>query len=235
MPAPLNLTNQRFGKLVAIKPTNERKSKSVVWECKCDCGKIFYTSSKSLRGGRTNSCGCLRKWNNMKDISNQRFGKLVAIKPTEMRKNNSIVWECKCDCGNICYVDTHSLNRGNTQSCGCLKSKGEMKILQILQKMNIDFEYQKTFETCKLEKELKFDFYINSLNLIIEYDGEQHFHPIEFLGGEKRFKEQQFYDNYKNNWCKDNNIHIIRIPYTDLNILNEKYIEDIIKDIKENK
>lgn len=59
----------------------------------------------------------------MKDLTNQRFGKLVALRPTEMRDTaRSTIWECKCDCGNVCYVSRNSLVRNLKQSCGCLQT-----------------------------------------------------------------------------------------------------------------
>ena len=57
----INLTNQRFGRLVVIEKTNRRSGRSIVWKCKCDCGKETFVSIGSLRGGNTTSCGCLQK------------------------------------------------------------------------------------------------------------------------------------------------------------------------------
>jgi len=54
------------------------------------------------------------------DLTGKRFGKLVAIRPTEKRDQGRVVWYCKCDCGNTCEVSSHSLTTGNTKSCGCL-------------------------------------------------------------------------------------------------------------------
>ena len=58
---------------------------------------------------------------NSKDLTGQRFGRLVALKPTEKRKGKNIVWHCICDCGNVCIVNTGTLGEGTTQSCGCLR------------------------------------------------------------------------------------------------------------------
>ena len=74
-----------------------------------------------------------------KDISNQIFGNLTALEPTAERKHGSIVWKCLCNCGNIHYTTTELLLSGNTQSCGCLKSRGNQKIKNILQENNIHF------------------------------------------------------------------------------------------------
>lgn len=56
-----NLIGQRFGRLTVVAQTNERINRSVVWECKCDCGNTHYVQSNSLLTGRTQSCGCLLK------------------------------------------------------------------------------------------------------------------------------------------------------------------------------
>lgn len=105
--------------------------------------------------------------------------------------------------------------------CGCPKcqsSKGEKQIAQWLQTKNITYIQQKIFANCKDKNGLPFDFYIPEYNLCIEYDGEQHFKPIDFSGkGEEwafnKFSITQAHDNIKNQYCKDNNIRLLRIPY----------------------
>lgn len=94
------------------------------------------------------------------------------------------------------------------------KSKGELYIEEILQSLNIDYERQKRFKDCKNKKQLPFDFYISNHNICIEYDGEQHYKPIDFWGGETRFLERQLNDKIKNDYCSKNNITLLRIPYT---------------------
>lgn len=59
--APINLTGQRFGKVVALESTKQRKPNGeVIWKCRCDCGNIFFTGTSTLRYGTTKSCGCAR-------------------------------------------------------------------------------------------------------------------------------------------------------------------------------
>ena len=120
-----DLTGQRFGKLVVIHPTDERRGRSVVWECKCDCGNTAFVPTNNLRSGNTASCGCAKLGKSLVDLTGQRFGKLVVIRRTEERQHGSAVWECKCDCGNTKFVNTNNLRNGNTKSCGCSrKGKG---------------------------------------------------------------------------------------------------------------
>ena len=86
-------------------------------------------------------------------------------------------------------------------------------MVAILDKLNIPYERQKTFSACRKSLPLPFDFYLKDYNLCIEYDGIQHFQVIEFFGGEKGFKERQENDAIKTEWCKNNNVHLLRIDY----------------------
>lgn len=103
------------------------------------------------------------------------------------------------------------------------KSNGEIKIEHFLEKNNIKFEKQKTFKDCKNSKVLRFDFYIPEYGICIEYNGIQHYKPIDRFGGNKRLKYQIINDNIKFDFCKNNNMEFIVIPY-----LKFKCIEDII-------
>ena len=123
MPKVKDLTGQRFGKLTAIRPTDKRENGKIVWECLCDCGETAFVKSSALSSGNTQSCGCLRA----KKLTGQRFGRLTAVRPTEKRKGSSVVWECKCDCGETAFVATEHLMNGDTQSCGCLRREKASK------------------------------------------------------------------------------------------------------------
>ena len=122
-----DLTGQRFGRLVAIRPTEKREQGRVVWECLCDCGKTYFGCSSHLTQGKVKSCGCLkvehgtkRGKSNAKDLTGQRFGRLVAVRPADKREVTSIVWECLCDCGNYHFATSGNLLSGGVKSCGCL-------------------------------------------------------------------------------------------------------------------
>ena len=108
----------------------------------------------------------------------------------------------------------------------CKLSKGEERIQFLLK--NIEFVIQKTYDDClsPIGSKLKFDFYLPEYNMCIEYDGRQHFMPVKYFGGEEQFTKQKINDNIKNNYCKLNNINLLRIPYYDYDnievILREK-------------
>lgn len=60
---------------------------------------------------------------NAKDITGQRFGRLVALKRVENDKDGNAMWQCRCDCGNFCTVMGSSMRKGNSKSCGCLQKE----------------------------------------------------------------------------------------------------------------
>ena len=65
------------------------------------------------------------KTNHIKDISGQRFGRLVAVERVGVNKRRYSMWLCKCDCGNTAIVGVSQLTGGNSRSCGCLASGAE--------------------------------------------------------------------------------------------------------------
>lgn len=107
----------------------------------------------------------------------------------------------------------------------CNSSKGEIKIQNLLEELNIDFKKNKTFKKCKYKSLLKFDFYLPDYNTCIEYDGRQHFETVEAWGGKLNLQEIQKRDEIKNNFCLNNQISLLRIKYTNL-----KETENIIRD-----
>lgn len=121
----------------------------------------------------------------------------------------------------------HHMNGNGCPKCN--SSKGEKIISNILKTKNFDFETQKMFNGCIYKRKLPFDFYLPNYNLCIEYDDIQHYEPIEFFGGEKAFIKNQNRDKIKNQYCKDNNIVLIRIKY-DENINNK--LVHVLNDIK---
>lgn len=125
-----DMVGKKYGRWTVLEYAGQSKGKSDLFKCRCDCGTIKDVLGRSLKSGNSKSCGCLKKdllksktaekHHNFRDITGQRFGRLVAIKPSEIRKPNyPVIWECKCDCGNVSYVPLTSLTSGKTMSCGC--------------------------------------------------------------------------------------------------------------------
>ena len=106
------------------------------------------------------------------------------------------------------------------------KSSGEDRIKDVLELYNIPYEREKKFDGCKNKRRLPFDFYIESLKICIEYDGEFHHKSQKHFGGDPVLSRIKINDSIKNKWCEDNGINLIRISYKDkwkiLEILKEK-------------
>lgn len=213
----IDLTGQRFGRLVVVGYYGKSPSGSALWNCQCDCGNMTVVTGNNLKTkySKTMSCGCYRKENSSKinqvDVAGLVFGEVTAIKPTGSTKSKKRIWECMCSCGNKFYTTASSLLSGNTKSCGCVKSHNEIKIRNYLESHNILFESQKTFIGCKSISSLKFDFYLPEYNMAIEYDGE--FHYMEFEKLCTNLEGQQERDKIKTDYCNENDIILLRIPY----------------------
>lgn len=218
----IELAGRRFGHLTVIEEAGRNNEGGIKWKCQCDCGNITIVSSSNLIQGTTIGCGCQKGKSNILDITNHKFGKLIAKYPTKQRSGESVMWYCECECGGSKIVSSSHLIQGRTKSCGCIRSAGEKAIVQLLTQNNISFETEKSFDNCNFKKPVRFDFYIKN-NYLIEYDGEQHYRG--WYGQEESLTIIQQRDAYKNQWCKENNIPLIRIPYTKLDTL---CIEDLM-------
>lgn len=128
MSKSLELTGQRFGKLVVIK-RNGSKNGRAYWLCQCDCGNQVNVISNALSSNKTKSCGCIsieriRNQNKGKsliiDISGNRYGRLVVKEFSHLSDDRKrTYWKCVCDCGNEIITRGDGLKNGHTNSCGC--------------------------------------------------------------------------------------------------------------------
>lgn len=117
-------------------------------------------------------------------------------------------------------------------NCSGAKSVGEKRIRHYLENQKINFVTQKWFPNCRDINPLPFDFYLPDFNMIIEFDGRQHFGETNYFT--YSFEDTKRHDEIKNNYCKANGIYLIRIPYWHIDkieqILNKQLIlhEDIV-------
>ena len=213
---------QKYGKLTIVDIIwGDERTKAI---CKCDCGNDYIGVKSDIISGHTQSCGCL--WHESVSIANTKDWtghisdyNIEFLYQDYMNENGQWLWKCRCGvCGNLFTALPAKINNGHITSCGCrIQSFGEEYIDRLLQEFEIKFIPQYKFDDCKLKYVLRFDFAImNEYVLIglIEYDGKQHFEPIEFFGGLDGFKKTQERDNIKNAYCKTHNIPLLRLPYT---------------------
>ena len=229
MGAPLNLIGQKFGRLTVISKCDYLINKGAVWLCQCECGNTKEVAGKSLRAGTCRSCGCLKQESdrapkgNVIDLTGQKFNHLTVIKRDGSDQRGEAKWLCQCDCGNpqLISVLGSNLRTGHTQSCGCeRRSHGELKVAEILSEFQIPYTQEYPAFKFANNRDAKFDFYVEN-KYFIEFDGETHY-STNFHGWhtEEKLKEQQERDMIKNQWCIDNHIPLIRIPYTQLDKLD---------------
>lgn len=201
-----------------------------LFHCLCDCGNTGLVNGYNLIGESSKDCGCGRnatlKSMVEKDLCGQRFGKLTVLQKTGYTKAGKATYKCQCDCGEITPVVGNSLTTGHTTSCGCVLSKSNTLIANILNELQVEHIQEKTFVDNGFTG--RFDFYLPLYNAVIEYDGEQHFYPVDFAGRGEEWAKHQFEitqkrDNIKNNYCHTNHINLLRIPYYE-----KPHMKDII-------
>lgn len=144
--------------------------------------------------------------------------------------------KCRCrNCDTIWYPKCLNLFYAKTGCPTCNESKGEKNIRTYLEETNVIFRSQYKFKDCKNVYSLPYDFAIlNSQDEVlglIEYDGEQHFRPVSFFGGQDRFQDVVTNDSTKNKYAIDNNIPLLRCNYmqTDQQVTEE--VADFINTI----
>lgn len=125
MPRYKDLSGQRFGMLVAIEPVGKDKFGNMQWKCICDCGKFAVTTNARLRCGDSKSCGCNAHNGEhfRKDLSGQKFGKMLVLKFDHKDEKSHSFYLCRCDCGTLKVVRGNNLVQGDVRSCGCSTNK----------------------------------------------------------------------------------------------------------------
>lgn len=217
------------------------------------CGKEFETYIGDIIEGKTKKC---KSCNHLDKIAQgYTVGKLskngvdytkrynpfydFIEKTNEQDKDGNYYWKVKCRfCDRVYEVIPSQLvsekrTSGNNPCC-CQKNESTNVILikELLRKMNINFKQEYKFNNCLSPKgnKMKFDFYLPDYNCCIEYDGEQHFRPVNFgIGKEKsieKYNLQKQYDKIKDNYCEENGIKLIRIPYSQT--ITEQYLSERI-------
>lgn len=184
-------------------------------------GYRFDVDLSNLRRGKK----CIVGTQNKFSLYNIGIWLEINNKPFRLSKNrdyvgslNNLLFHCL-----VCHKEFLMTWAGATQGreCfNCQKTKGERRISEWLDKTNIDYVYQKRFDDCRNINTLPFDFgiFLNKKWKLIEFQGGQHYFPVDFFGegiekAKLNFKEQVKRDKIKKRYCKDNNIRLIVIPY----------------------
>lgn len=152
-------------------------------------------------------------------------------------KNNRSKVEIICKThGNFLQNPKDHINGHGCKLCNF--SRGELMVESKLKILDIEFIKEKKFEDCVGigGSKLPFDFYLPKYNIVIEFDGRQHYEPVDKFGGEKAFDILKKNDERREIWCRQNNIKLFRIKWNNIeNTISELYKEILsINKIKNN-
>lgn len=190
--------------------------------------------------GALSGTGCPKCTNHIKLTQDDFINRMKNIHPTIQvigeYKGSDFPVKVKCLKDNFVWEPTATnlihLKRGCPK---CNQSRGELQVEMYLKNYNINFIPQYVFSECKNKRVLPFDFYLPDYNACIEYDGIQHFEPVDLFGGEDTLKTQQHNDSIKTQYCKSNDITLLRIKYNqNIDIVlddffnNTKLIEEVV-------
>lgn len=236
---PVQMSGNKYGRLTVIEEKFCNDSSNMV-RCICDCENDGWYRRGDVLSGHTQSCGCLQK-EAVGDCNTKDFSGLISdcgvkfIKRSYQTERGVWMWNCICPlCGSTFTALPAKVLSNHTTSCGCsIRSSKERMIRSVLDGIGAKYEEQKRFDDCKYKYTLPFDFAVydsnNTIIALIEYDGAQHYRPVEFLGGDEAYELTGIRDKIKDDYCTSNNIPLIRFSYTQtdeeikthiLNILN---------------
>lgn len=218
----------------------EYVSRKTPIECECliDGTTWFPTPNNLLEGEGCPECGRISS-NANSTKSNELFVmQLKIVNPDIILLQDYIqakipIWvKCK-KCGYKWKTTPDNLLHGGCCQ-ECSSTTNEKKLGDILISLGYNIERQKKYKDCKDKLPLPFDIYLSEYNILIEYDGEQHYKPVNFGGisdeeAIENFIKTQYHDSIKNKYCYTNQIPLIRVPYWEKNNLKNFIINQLMQ------
>ncbi len=190
----------------------------ILHRCLLDEYEWHTTPQSTLQGSSCPKCA-----GNIKRTHEQYTEDVIAVNPDieviGIYVNSKTPIEHRCKVHNCIYTTTpENVLLGHGTCPYCKETLGERNVRQWLEQNNIEYVYQHKFDDCKDTYVLPFDFFLPNFNKLIEYDGKQHFEPVDFANkgiewAKEKFELTKHHDNIKNEYCKNNGISLLRIPY----------------------
>jgi very-short-patch-repair endonuclease len=199
----------------------------------CNIHGVFtQTPDDHLHGRGCYKCGYDKNSKYFSSTTNEFIEKSKLIhgdkydysKTNYVNAKNKITIVCRIH-GEFTQTPTNHLSGKGCKLCS--ESKGELIIKKYLDVNNVKYIREKTFDECKNKFKLFFDFYLPEKNILVEYDGEQHYKSIDFFGGRSAFEKLKTNDNIKNNFARANGIQLLRIKFNEINNI-DKILKNII-------
>lgn len=230
-------TGRQYGKLKVLYPIRRQQDKKTMWTCQCECGNSIICSGSDLRTGKRTSCG--KHCNNIKSEIGNKYGLLTVIKqdptPAIQFADHTTHWLCQCECGSPkVSISGRCLRNGDTRSCGCLKSSGEILIRSILDELNYSYEREYSFSDLVGVSEkikLRFDFAVFDSNkkllFLIEYNGEQHEREVPYFRRPLSYYLEN--DNRKRQYCAKHDIPLITYTHIKGKLPQREALKEMIQ------
>lgn len=182
--------------------------------CK-SCNLEFISSPKSIVNSKIGCPSCSGKIFSIEKYKSLLPDNIEIISSEYIGSNYKHLHKCKL-CESEFETKPNYILHMKTNCPICSMSKGEKVISSLLDKMLVN--YKKEYPIKINNKKLRFDFFIEDLEIFIEFDGVQHFKPVSIFGGNKYLEKIKEYDSLKDEWCEKNGFHLIRVPYNSDNI-----------------
>lgn len=197
--------------------------KDIRVSCKV-CNNEWVTTPNSLLHKK----GCAKCAGTIKRTHKEFISEIKAIHPNieiiGTYTNNHTRIKCYCkSCNSYFYGLPHSMISAKSGCLHCSKSnsKGEISISNWLNNNHIKYIKEYRFNDCRDKYALPFDFYIPERNIVIEFDGKQHYETNKYFAGIDGFLKRREHDEIKNEYCMTHDIHLIRIPYWDFDNIDK--------------
>ncbi len=181
------------------------------------CGNIFKSSPKIVKNSLIGCPSCSGKLFSIDKYKSLLPKDIILISDEYLGSNKILKHKC-LRCNYIWETKPNYIIHLKTGCPRCLLSKGEREIYRILDEYDIKYIHQYKININNIN--YKFDFHLEDTDIFIEYDGIQHFQPIDFFGGVEQYKKVLINDEIKNKWIIDNNKKLLRISY--LENINDK-------------
>lgn len=210
--------------------------------CKCKkCGNEWITIPKILT---TNGSGCPVCGRKRAQTSRRKTHEEFVARMTEINENIEFLEEykgahskIKCRCkldGAVWYGYPSNLLNESASCPTCNISKSERKMIKILKELKLNILQQYTIHECRYKHPLKFDAFDIQNQIAFEFNGEQHYYPVDFAGKGNKWAKKQLEltskrDLAKIEYCKKVNIPIIVVPYWERNNMQEYIINELKK------
>ena len=199
------------------------------------CGKYFPKSSGDTKYC-CRECSYLGRRISIEEIKERMrsmFGDEVEVISGNIGTQSEVTIKCN-RCGESTTKNINKILYGGAPCdwCGANESQGEKRVKATLEKMGVNFQAEYSFDDLIHRRQLRYDFAIlddgGYASKLIEFDGQQHFKAVDYFGGEDEFQDLKVRDEKKNRYALENNIELLRIPYTEYGNI-DKIVTDFLK------